>query len=269
MLGPDASRYWHAAGGGRVPRPFRIRWLLPKVCGHNEGRWWFAWFAGWVLAAVGMFGWVVSTGASWQLAGAASVLLLGLPGFLGPGVTIPIGVDIPATGLTLCGVALCGFGWWPVGVVLIAVAATIRETSPVWAALWLWSAWPLLALVVPLVAFKVIRSGPDPLGPRFQHIADHPVSSALRAHRGQWRNAWVMVAPWGVCLVGLGSPSWPLVAVLVLAYAQLLVATDTVRLVHHAAGPVLAVAAVQGIPVEWLLLAVVVHVAWWRVPERV
>jgi hypothetical protein len=42
-----------------------------------------------------------------------------------------------------------------------------------------------------------------------------------------------------------------------------------VRLIHHAAGPVMAVAAAQTIPVEWLLLACVVHVAWWRTPERI
>jgi hypothetical protein len=62
---------------------------------------------------------------------------------------------------------------------------------------------------------------------------------------------------------------WRLLVVLGVAYAQLLVATDTVRLVHHVAGPAMAVAAAHVIPVEWLLLAVVVHVAWWFAPERI
>jgi hypothetical protein len=60
-----------------------------------------------------------------------------------------------------------------------------------------------------------------------------------------------------------------MVAVLALAYAQLLIATDSVRLYQHAAGPVLAVAAAQVVPVAWLPLAVVVHVVWWQTPERI
>jgi hypothetical protein len=47
------------------------------------------------------------------------------------------------------------------------------------------------------------------------------------------------------------------------------VATDTVRLYQHAAGPALAVAAVHTIPTAWLPLACVMHVAWWRTPERI
>lgn len=268
-LGPDASRYWYAASGEHVPRPFHLRWALPKLCGHDLDRWWFAWFTGWTLAAVGMFGWRISAGDGWQYAAASAALLLALPGFLGPQVTIPIGVDIPATGLALCGVALCGFGLWPFGVLVIAAAASIRETVPVWTALWLWSPWPLLALAVPLAISVLRKPGPDPLGQRFQTIADHPIRSALTAHRGQWRDARWVVAPWGVCLVGLIGPTWPLVCVLILAYGQLLIATDTVRLVQHAAGPSMAAAAASVLPVRWLLLAVVVHSVWWFKPERV
>lgn len=79
-----------------------------------------------------------------------------------------------------------------------------------------------------------------------------------------------MVAPWGACLLALhGTPTWPIVAVIVVAYLQLLVATDTVRLLHHAAGPPLAAAAAVTIPVAWLPLACIAHVAWWYKIERV
>jgi hypothetical protein len=78
-----------------------------------------------------------------------------------------------------------------------------------------------------------------------------------------------MVAPWGVCLAALYAPTWQLVAVLVVAYAQLLVATDTVRIYTVAAAPVMAVAAAQTIPTSWLLFAVIFHVVWWRRPEFV
>ncbi len=270
--GPDAHRYWRAAAGELVPRPFHLRWLLPRLCRHNPDAWWAAWFTGWGLMAVGMLGWRFAVGDGWAVALGSAGLLLALPGILGPKATIPIGVDIPATGVTLVGVAVFALGHpvqQAVGVVLIGVAAAIRESSPIWAALWLWNPAPLIALAVPVVAHKALKQGPDPLGPRFQEIADHPVRTALEHHRGRWRDAWLMVAPWGACLAALYAPDWRLVVVLVAAYALLLVATDTVRLVQHAAGPVMAVGAAQVIPVEWLLLAVVAHVVWWRVPERV
>ncbi len=234
--------------------------------------WWFVWCLCWPVAAAGMFLWRLGAGDGWQVSAAATVLLLALPGFLGPDAVIPVGVDLSASALTLCGCAFWTLGGvhGPAGALLIFVwAACIKETAPVFAALWLWSPLPLVALVAVAVRALVAKSGPDPLGERFQHIADHPVRSALEAHAGRWRDAWLMVAPWGVCLLALHSPSWQLVVVLAVAYGQLLVATDTVRLVHHAAGPVMAVAAAQFVPVEWLLLACVVHVVWWRKPERV
>jgi len=50
------------------------------------------------------------------------------------------------------------------------------------------------------------------------------------------------------------------------AYAQLIVATDTVRLYQVAAGPVVALVAAQTISVQWLLPAVVFAGVWWREP---
>lgn len=270
-VGPDAARYWHAGGRGRVPRPFHLRWLLPRLCEQQPDRWWAAWLAGWALAAVGMFS-LAAQLHGWQVGVAATCLLLGLPGFLGPPVTMPIGVDIPATGLGLCAAALTvnpNPGWVFLAVVLSLAAGAAKETTPLFAALWAWHWLPLVGLVAPLVAHLAIRPGPDPLGPKFQAIADHPVRSALDAHKGRWRDAWLMVAPWGVCLAALVGADWRLVVVLAVAYAQLVVATDTVRLVHHAAGPAMALAAALVVPVEWLPLAVVAHVFWWFKVERV
>jgi len=137
------------------------------------------------------------------------------------------------------------------------------------AALTLWSLWPLIALAPVAVAALLIKSGPDPLGGRFQDIAAHPFRPALEHHAGRWRDGWLMVAPWGACIAALYAPDWRLLVVLAVAYAQLLVATDSVRLFHHVAGPAMAVAAAHVIPVEWLLLAVVLHVVWFRDPQRV
>jgi len=261
-------RYLYAGKNVPVPRPFNLRWLLPAICRTKPVRWWMVWAAAWPLLAGSMVWWRVVAGDGWTVAVAAAALLVGLPGILGPAVSIPIQVDLPATALVVFGCAVSQYSMI-VGVGVFVLAATIRETAPIVAALWLWSLWPLIALFPVIVAMILIRPGSDPLGGELQRIADHPIRTALEYHAGRWRDGWLMVAPWGVCLAALYAPDWRLAVVLVVAYAQLLVATDTVRLYQHAAALPMAVAAAQIIPVVWLPLALVLHVAWFRKPERI
>lgn len=265
-MGPDAARYLHSAIGGAVPRPFHLRWLLPTVCGRHLRRWWVVYTLSWPLLAIAAFAW--QSGHGWQTATATVLLLVALPGILGPAVVAPVGVDLPSSALALAGVAL-----WPhlppVAVVCWLLAAGVKETAPVFAALWLWSPWPLVALIVPAVTALVCKPGPDPLGYQFQRIADHPIRTSMEAHRGKWRDGWVMLAPWGACLAALHQPTWQLAACLVVAYGLLIVATDTVRLYQHAAGPVMAATAAHAIPTQWLGVALAVHALWWTAPQRV
>jgi hypothetical protein len=156
-----------------------------------------------------------------------------------------------------------------VGCCLLVLAASVKESAPVFAALWLWSPWPLIALVLPALWHLFNKPGPDPLGARFDAIAAHPVRSSMTAHAGRWRDGWLMVAPWGACAAALYQPTWQLAATLVVAYGLLLVATDTVRLYQHAAGPVIAATAASVLPPAWLPLILAAHVVWWRTPERI
>lgn len=269
-LGPDAHRYLIVATGGTVPRPFNGRRLLPWLCGTNIRRWWAVYLASWPVAAAGLLAWRVPLDG-WPVALAACALLLGLPGILGPSVVIPVGVDLPATALGLVGAWLIADGHparTVAGVFTICIAASIKETTPVWVALWCWSPWPLIALVVPAVVQLLHKPGRD-TSPHLQRIADHPVRTALEHHKGRWRDGWLLVAPWGVTLAALYEPDWRLLVVLAVAHGQLLIATDTVRLVQHAAGVPMAIAAAQVLPTEWLLLAVVAHTFWLRTPERI
>lgn len=276
MIGPDAARYLHLANGTRVPRPFCWRWLLPRLCGAHKARWWTVWAVSWPLLAIGILSLSRQLGLGWPTAFTATGLLLGLPGILGPDAVIPVGVDLPTTALAVT--AAAGFvdgRPWPIAValVLVTVAGMMKETAPIVTALFAWSPFALAGLIAPLARSLWVRwqhlEGPDPLGEPFQTIADHPFRTALQARKGQWRDARLMLAPWGVCLIGLHGLDWRLVAVLAVAHLQLAVATDTVRLVHHAAGPMLAIAAARTIPTDWLLLAVVAHFFWWFRTERV
>lgn len=271
-IGPDAYRYIALGVGKPVPRPFHLRWLLPTLCDNVGRRWWAVWLASWPVLLGGMFGWRLAAGDRWQVAAAAAALLAGLPGVLGPAIVIPVGVDLPATAMSLLGVMFLEIGGWTpnvLGITALCVGAMVRETVPVWSSLWLWSPLPLVAMVPVVVRMLLAQTGPDPLGGQFDEIAAHPLKAGLQAHAGRWRDGWLMVAPWGVCLAALYTPDWRLGVILAAAYLQLLIATDTVRLVHHAAGPVLAAAAAHHIPPQWLVIAVVAHVMWWRTPERI
>lgn len=70
-VGPDGARYLHLAAGNQVPRPFHLRWLLPKVCGVNPVRWWAVWLASWLIMFAAMFVWQSSNG--WRVALASAV----------------------------------------------------------------------------------------------------------------------------------------------------------------------------------------------------
>ena len=267
-FGPDAARYWLAADGKPVAKPFHLRWLLPALCGQDLKLWWAVWGLSWPLLASGTVFWARGTGASWAVSAAAAALLVALPGIWGPHSVRPVGVDLPAMAVGIWAAACFTNGQPVIGVVLVVWAACIKETMPVWVALWAWTPLALVGLVAPAVAAVVRKHEVDPVTaqPLLQRVHDHPVRSSLEHHRGQWRSAWFMVAPWGAGLAALLAPSPQLFATVGLAYGQLVVATDTVRLYQMAAGPVVCLAAAGVIPTHWLLLAVVVHAVWWREP---
>lgn len=267
-LGPDASHLFALAEGTPVPRPFHLRWLLPTVCRNHWWRWWTVWLSSWVIIAGAVLWWRYTAGDNWPTIAAAIALLLALPGVLGPSITIPVGVDLPAMAMSLTAVALLENRYWWAAIPVTLIAASIKESAPIWTALWAWNPIALVGLIAPTIRALLTEQGRSPFGSMFQEIADHPIRTAWERHRGQWRNATLMVAPWGVTLAALYQPSWQTIVVLLAAHLQLLVATDQVRLVQAAAGPTMAVAAAHNIPTTWLLLAVIAHTFWWRPPQR-
>ena len=268
-VGPDAGRYLIAGRGDPVAFPFNLRWLLPTVCRTSMRRWWIVWMASWPLLAAGAAVWAFQMGATWWEGAAVAAFLTALPGVLQPSSTHPVGVDLPAMAVAIWAAAAFAAGWWPAAVVLVLVAALIKEHAPIWVALWAWTPWALVGLVAVAVVWLVRRPAIDEVTaiPLLRRVHDHPIRSAFEHHRRHgYRNAWFMVAPWGVTLAALLAPSPQLVVTVVVAYAALLVATDTVRVYQPIAGPVVCLAAVSVIPTVWLLPAVVFAAVWWRDP---
>lgn len=268
-MGPDAARYWLGAGGENLARPFHLRWLLPKLCGQSMRRWWAVWALSWPVAAGGMFVLARTWGLDQNRSLLAVVLCVGLAGLWGPAVVRPVGVDLPALAVGVWAAAAFHAGWWPAGLVLVVIAATIKESSPVFVAIWAWHPLALSALAAVALRALVAHPSIDPVTAMqpMRDIYDHPFRTAIRAR--PWRSARVMVAPWMVCLAALYRPSLWVATALAVAYSQLLVATDTVRLVHTAAGPVAAIAAAAVIPEGWFVVAAIAHLVWWWTPEFV
>ena len=266
--GPDAGRYLLAGNGHRVAVPFNVRWLLPKVCGGSELRWRVVWLCSWPALFSGTVVWALTAGVGVWRALACAVFLVALPGIWGPSSVRPVGVDLPAMAVAVWAAAAFINGQPIAGFVLLVIATAIKEHAPVWVALWAWSLLPLAALVVVPIAFLVFRPELDAItsNPVLKRVHDHPVRAAWEHHKGQWRNAWIMVAPWGATLAALVSAPVQVWVALALGYGQLLIATDSVRLFQTVAGPVMCLAAAQIIPLPWLLLAVVAHACFWRDP---
>lgn len=272
-LGPDSSRYMLAGAGETVASPFHLRILAPLICKDRPRRWLLMWSVCWPTLAGLMVLWSRQHGLGWPVAITAAVLLLGLPGVWGPDVVRPVGVDLPAMTLGLGAVVLLGANLGATGTILACVLAVqsglTKESGPVWASLWAWNPILLLGLIGPALVFLFTREEIDKVTarPELRKVHDHPILTARWAHEGQWRDFWVMAAPFGATLACLYHPSLYLLVVLGAAFAQLLVATDTVRLLHTAAGPVVALVAASNLPEKWLLVAVVVHLAWLKRPQ--
>lgn len=264
QLGPDAHRYLIAAQGRPVARPFHLRWLLPAVCGTDLRRWAAAWVASWPVLGGGML-WL-AWDLGWQRAVFAAAVTVTLPGVIGPKVTRPVGVDLPAMALGVMAAAAAVHGWWWLAITLVVWAGMVKETAPIFAALWAWHPLLLIGLAAPALVSLVRRPGMDELtgSPELREIHDHPIRTAwtYRRDRGWLLAPALWLHPFGVTLAGFVAMSAQAAVTVAVAATQCAVATDTTRLLATGAGPVLAIGAATWLPTEVLPLAVVLHVFW-------
>jgi hypothetical protein len=261
---PDGVRYLAMAGGMAQPMPFHLRWLASFALRQRLGLWIASAWLHAVTAAALTALLALQHGATETQAAVAALLWLGLPS-TAFALRCPVLVDMPQAAYALGSAVL--WPWLPeaaVGVVLLG--ACISERVPVFAALFAWEPILLVGLVAPLLRRLLWKPGDlherDPLS----HTMTDPLGTGLASHAGRWRDPLLLLAPWGACLAALAAPvpdRWWLAAVAV-AYAQLLLATDSVRL-YQMAAPAVCVAAALVIPADWALPVLVAH---WLNPLR-
>jgi len=257
-VSPDGQRYIAVGTGARVAVPFHLRWLVPFVCGASALRWLVS-TLGALAGLLVCSAWFVSLcGASGWKVWAAPLLVLGLPGVVKINLRYPVLVDAPAMFLAILAACLSLVGWWPAAIAVVLVAGMVKETSPLFAALFAWNPLLLVGLVAPLVRWLVRRPGSDVLDAHNRWVLEHPFRASWSYHKDRLQDVTLWVAPWGVLLVGLVAVNVQLVVTLCVAYLLVVVATDTVR-IYQWAFPVLLVAALTVIPDELLVVAVVAH----------
>lgn len=237
-VSPDGIKYAAMGRGEAVPDPFRLRVLMPLLCGDHARRW--VWMRTLCLIAIGPLSclYLAQRGAPW----AAGLAVYGLAGVTTIAWRLPILVDLPAMVLTLAGVCALSLGnvWLTIlaGVFLLLAAYT-KESTPIFAAAWAWNPWPLVFLAVPAVL-----AWWQPKAETNEPPLTHPWRTAWATHRPILADGATLLLPWGQLLVAVLALSWPLVVTVALAYAQLARSTDRTRLYQWAFPPVLATAAV-------------------------
>jgi len=229
-VSPDGSYYL----APDRPRPYGGRWLLPFVLRQRIALW------RWVNGAATL----------------TTALILGPAG--------PVWLGLASTRTNTCFPVLTDH----VGILLVALAVVtgdwrwallggmINEKAPVFIALLLGEPWALLGLLGWLPAHIRSRT-PDAADPVW--LQNPRVAAKARLDDTMsWK---VLLAPWGGACIGLLAV--PPLAVLV-AYAQLLAATDRARL-YQWIGPAVCMAAVAMVPPEYYLALLF---SMWANPYR-
>ena len=254
-LSPDGHYYLAAARGLPVPVPYQRRWLLPVLLGPHPERWARLTYAS--LALTPAAAWLyLRAHTEAPLVGA--VLLAALPGVWRCSLRFPVLTDAPAFALALVVAALCSTPAWPVAIPLACLLGGVRESAPLFAALWAWHPAPLVGLLAVGWTHRAAPHGGVPW-------LAHPVREALALRRAVGLDALLYVVPWGAAMLGFAGLDWRGWLTVAAAYAQLAMAQDTIRLYVWAA-PVVVVAAAERVPLAWLPLAVAITAmqAWER-----
>jgi hypothetical protein len=260
-LSPDGRRYVALARTGQAPLPFALRWLLPAACGPSLGRWRWCTTVHLALLPALVALWLDMRLDSALACAAGGLLIIGLAGIWRLHLMWPVLVDPTAMTWAVGAAILAKTGNTFAAVASVLVAGAVKEIAPIFAAAYAWNPVLLLGLVAPAIRRPFAHLGPDPEGE--DSILDHPLRAGLRAHANSWRDARVMLLPWGVCLLApLAFDDSTLRLMLLvnaaIAYGQLLVAVDTVRLYQWAA-PAFILCVVSAVPTWSLVPLVVLH----------
>lgn len=247
-LSPDGRYYIRMHDGMPVPRPYAWRWLLPLL---PLNIWALTTWTSLVLTPVCAAYYFSERGLHGHELTFAVALLSVVPGVWRLALSLPILCDTPAFAAALAVAALSVRHPWAAAVAALPLGAAY-EKGPVFAALWGWSWWPLMGLT--FVGWFRKHAPHDETTPEW---IKHPFLTAMKYRERLGLDMEAYLLPFGASLLAFTAPfSWQVILTTAVAFGQLFIAQDTIRLLVWAA-PVLVCAAVPQIPQAWYVLALV------------
>ena len=249
-VSPDGARYLQMATAIGAPMPFHLRWLLPTILRGNIRAWQIASYTGWVLLVLGI-GYV----GGWT----AALLVAVLPG---PAFGFKRVVLVDAVAMGIAAWCMAFDPMWA-QVLLGLILGCISERAPIFAALWAWSPWPLVGLIAPMLRYMLYRPGPEHPALVGKPAADVIIKPWRIGLTRNWHDM-ALIVPWGGLLASFCWLDVQMALTLFVAYSQLFVATDTVRLYQWAA-PVLAITIATHL--DWRACLILALLTWfnpWR-----
>ena len=247
-ISPDGLRYLQMAARRAAPQPFHLRWFVPALCGDSIRRWQIATYVGYAV-------FVICVGLMGGWTAALLVATLSGPAL---GFRLPVLIDAPALGMAALAAATVDI---PIlSVMLALIAGMTSERAPLFAALWAWSPIPLVGLIAPAVRALLFRPGPDVdvlIGTDAGNALIAPWRIGLRRN---WHDI-NLIAPWGGLLAAFLWMDMRMAITMIVAYGQLAVATDTIRLYQWSA-PVLAIALSNHL--DWHICIILALITWFN-----
>jgi hypothetical protein len=259
-VSPDGHRYRALGRGERVSMPFALRWLLPRICGESMARWRASALLHLAALPPLMTVWLGHWLHDERLQVVGALLVCGLSGIWRITLRWPVLVDAPAMTWAVASAIAFQHNVPLLGIGLALVTGCIKESAPVFAACYGWTFLALIGLIAPLIRALTARVGTDLMGQ--PHVTRQPVAASRVHHLGKWFDARAMILPWGAGILAALVTDQRIIPILVvtviLAYGQVLVATDTARL-YQWAGPPVILAAMSVLPPRWAFLALLAH----------
>ena len=262
----DGARYWHLAGGDRVPFPFNLRWFWPKVIGTRKNLWRASSRVGIALLGPVTVWYLGLRGLSPFQALIGALLFVTLPGISKAAAVEPLRIDSQAMFLIVLASCVALVNPW-VGFAVMLVASCSRETAPILVALFAWNPWMLTGLAIPLISQLWISPPSEDFEKGHVFKFDRNLWKNLqdsghyfrRQHLGRLTSCLHMILPWGAVLPAfLLRPDLAGTIALLLGYGFMFIATDYERVYQHAGLALIPAAAgvVTSTPWVWVILLI-------------
>ncbi len=210
------------------------------------------------MIPVAMFYFLKSWGLNELQCTIGGLLTLGFRGVFAFNAQALALVDSVAQLCMVISATLFNWGYWEYGIAVVCIGSMVKESTWLFTFVLSLNLFALAGAIPVALAWIILKPDKqDIFTVKSEDMLRHPLKYGLAFHKDKWLDYRVWLSL-GVGLLAFKIPSLQLFAMLGLAAGQMLIATDTIRLLHWCF-PVLILYAVPNIPIEWSLIAILLH----------